>query len=529
MTTKDNNNKKWIVGGSIGLLLLFGAAMGTGAIISTFTKPADDYIRIYAGNEIFMEEEINLGNDDTSNEQKAKMLETQFYSAALFGTIDKDDVETSVASKFILQDGNDWNIPYVSTNGTTNSDLRTNFLKIKFLNDTQESSVLVYLNELYSSAEGESKIKILQAMIQLETDAEAAGIIVPEVTGLDLVSNSAFDSSKAMIFDALNNDDSYLKEALKDIMTYTYLWQEPSQSAYDYIFTRELVYSSPSLVSSMVIDGEAIDNSTDVAVTDPYDAFTNADRSSKATAADWNDTYDTFNTNDILVDNSTADDYITTTAGEGLKGFQGVQFGTSAGTNIKSDYLNWSNTWLYNEAETGGTFTYNGDYTNEDIVQNANYYIASSNGADGEGAVIFDTDIDETDPIPGAEEGNRTIYAYSQLYPFTFREQKTLVDGIYTLGSEEFSLFANGDSTGYTQVEDSTTADNYIFDVWFGEGADSLNGEIYVAEALMNHDSSLTTKALNYWNDQGFYVELSGSYETDLLQYLPDSIIMEEE
>lgn len=528
------SNKKWMVAGSITLLILFGASMGIGAWIGTENKPADNYIDIYLDGEK-IDAPIDLGTDSTSDETKASMLEAQFYSAALVGSLNNSESVDNVRDDLSIYNSGsetDWALPYIVTSGSTDIDsLQQTFVNVKFLTDTESSSVYTYLVDLASTAD--DKVAVYKAIKTLMKEAETNKTPYPEVTGLDVVGED-YSETWTAIQSFLKEDSSYIGSVQKDILVYTYLWQTPSQSAYDTIFTRELVYSQPSIVYSMTIDGEKVDSAVEAggAAGTDYTALSTA-TDVAIDAVTWNGYMDDFkNEEGVLTDESITEN--TLPLDGSFQGYDGIKFGTSAGSNVSSDWTDWENTYISQDDVTeGSALTKNGAYSNEDILNNANLYLADNkNGSDGEGAVIFNTTTDSTDPEFGHREGERNVYAYSQLYPFVFRnvENADATDESSILGSETFSLFADGDATaGYTPAEDIDEDTKYIFDIWFNDKDKALVGEIYIAEQLVSYTTSLTSKALRYWNNQGYYIDLSGEYEDSLASYLPEEILYDEE
>ncbi len=519
------NNKKWIIGGSITLLVLFGASLGIGAWTGIANKEDENYIKVYL-NDTEYKAAIDLGTDSTSDETKASMLESQFYNAALKGHYNnsEDQDEATPTDSSIYGANESWALPYISTS-IDFTKMQDDFVAVKFLTETENTSVYSFLTDLATTTE--NQLDAYKAINTLISEASGAGMSYPEVTGLDVLNNDKFSKTKTAIYNLIKEDTSYISGVQKDILVYTYLWQKPSQSAYDTIFTRELVYSQPSITYSMTLDGETVDSLGSSAAYD--DLSTRDEGHIDIDAATWNGYLDSFKMDEVLVDDSIVDNSLP--GDDKFGGYDGITFGTSAGSNISSNWTNWSNTYVAeDDAEVGTSSTIAGDYTNTDVLTNANLYLSDTqNGSDGEGAVIFNTSSDSTDPEFGHREGERNVYAYSQLYPFMFREVTSSEgSGEEKLGSEKFSLFANGDSTsGYTPVDDITTADNYIFGTWFGD--ESVLGEIYIAEQLVGYTSSLTSKALRYWNNQGYYIELSGDYEQDLASYLPEEILYDDE
>ncbi len=520
------NNKKWLIGGSITMLVLFGASLGIGAWVGITNKEDENYIKVYL-NDTEYKEAIDLGTDSTSDETKASMLEAQFYNAALKGHYNNSqdlDEDVPTGSSIYGKETNDWALPYISTTvdfGTMQDD----FVAVKFLAETEDSSVYAFLTDLATTTE--NQLEAYAAIQTLISEAAVAKVSYPEVTGLDVLNDAAYEGTKTAIYNLIKDDTSYISGVQKDILVYTYLWQEPSQSAYDTIFTRELVYSQPSITYSMTLDGETVDG---LDASPAYDDLSGRDESNIAIdAATWNGYLDSFKTDEVLVDDSIVDNSLP--GDDKFGGYDGITFGTSAGSNVSSNWTDWSNTYVADdEAEESESLTNVGDYTNNDVLTTANLYLSDTqNGSDGEGAVIFNTSSDSTDPEFGHREGERNAYAYSQLYPFMFREVVNPEgSGEEKLGSETFKLFANGTAeAGYTPAEDMSTAENYIFDIWFGD--ESVLGEIYIAEQLVGYTSSLTSKALRYWNNQGYYIELSGEYEQDLASFLPEEILYDDE
>lgn len=496
------SNKKWIVAGSITLLIVFGVSMGTGAIIGATTKDDPSYIKMSVGNTEVKLDELELGTKDSSDAEKASILEEYFYEKSI---------------EELAKENNDWNRPHSLLN-INEDELKNSFVKVKFINDTQTSSVFEYLNSMVETSNKPGDI--------IKLIAELKGVVGTtgtynylEITGLQLLQDSTYSDLVESIYKTLSEDVSYLKEVYKEMYSYFYLWQSPVQSkTYDTILTRELVYSSPSLVSEMDMDASELWG-LGLNPTDPnykyYDNLTSVDSSNlQVESSAWNEMFDAFTTSNVITDQTTQDDQLVldSTAGlvEGFKGFKGIQFGTSAGSLVGDDWTDWDNTWNTEDAGQTSVAT----YSNEDVLTNANYYVSTEKYAPGEGAIIK-SDSDSSGGEESPDEGTAYTYAYSQLYPFKF------VDN----GKNTYSLFANGDSSAYKVADDSATADNYIFDLWFGDY--SLAGEIYTVESILKHKDSLINASMNYWKDHGFYIELSGSYEEDLASFLPTEILLD--
>ncbi len=488
------SNKKWIVAGSITLLIVFGVSMGTGAIIGATTKDDPSYIKMSIGDNTIKLDDWELGTKDSSDAEKASILEEYFYQKSI---------------EELAKENDDWNRPHSLLN-INEEELLNSFVKVKFINDTQTSSVFEYLNSMVSTSNKPGDL--------IKLIAELKGVVGTtgtynylEITGLQLLQDSAYSDLVEHIYLTLSDDVSYLKEVYKEMYSYFYLWQSPVQSkTYDTILTRELVYSSPSLVSEMDMDASELWglNLSDDANYKTLSSVESTDP--KVTSSDWNTMFDTFASTNVITDQTTQDDQLVLGSVEGFKGFKGIQFGTSAGSLVGDDWTKWDNTW---DTSVDGE-TKVASYSNEEVLTNANYYVSSVKYAPGEGAIIK-SDSDSSGGEESPDEGTAYTYAYSQLYPFKFTNN----------GKNTYSLFANGDSSAYKATDDSATADNYIFDLWFGDY--SLAGEIYTVESILKHKDSLVNASMNYWKDNGFYIELSGSYEEDLASFLPTEILLD--
>ncbi|BDU67812.1 MAG: hypothetical protein TYPL_4650 [Candidatus Tyloplasma litorale] len=545
MKTKKMNNKKnkfWLKSWIFFVILVLIVSMGIGAIIGIINPPTYDYIQIYLNGQIYNASEIDLGSDeDLSDEERALLLENAFYSLALFGSTDINSInDSSDEYNYIFKTNQEWNVPYIlSSEETNNQELTKDFFVMKFINDTQTSSVAQYLLNLATTSN--DPFKVIYALTKLQEDAESADENWITITGLELATKSEYEISRTIIFDTLKQDSTYQNEVLSDMMIYSYLWQSASQKAYDYNLTKELAYERPSIVASMTLDSEILQNNylSQQQTLESLDSKTN-----NVQASEWNQMMEDLMGSQIktsaLIDDTIYDNtFDQSDVSSTFRGFQGIVFGTSAGEGISSDWTDATNTWKFldseEEIDLGEAITENSVYTHESIMSNANVYIAdTSNGADGKGGLIYNTSSDITDPNPAADPGQKTVYAYNQLYPYMFMEtSESSNTNLWNLNDEYYSLFAHKDKDNnqYTPVlsdEEMNDSDlTYIFDEWFPN--QPIFGEIYVSEALIAQDTDLEAKTLNYWKEKGFYIELSGTWEDELLQFLPSWIINDNE
>ena len=560
------NNKRWIFVSLISLIIVFGVSIGVGAIIGKTTKDDPDYIKFGINGKVYeVEDGINI--EGGTLESEANQILNAFYSVALFGTTNLKDknylVDDPNSVDFILSgNGEDeWNSPfgvyysdYSVDNGFIVTDdsifnLLESFTKMKYFTDTEDTSVLSYLLDMSSTS------PILNILINwiIELGGEDANgnykFYNPyDVNGIELYNSRPNEDITGVditttIIETLSYQDSYQQDVFEDMMIYSYLWQDSASSAYDYNLTKEIAESRPSITSSFSINGDKASES------DVFDELKDEDDNSKTiTSNDWNYIINEFNKIDgALTDSSVIDNQIQiedpTNSSEdednyGFMGFDGITFGTSAGESINSNWTDASLVWDWeepytseeiSEALTGHSNSY--DYRN--VVYDSHYYI--SDDTNGEGALISSEDNENSGYYPG-NSGTYTVYAYTQLQTYLFKQPKDFQDSIPTdYDPATFSLFANYDDSvdfierTYSEgnvsdfIKDKGEGTEYIINQWFPN--DTLDGEVFLTEALINQNSNLKIKAANYWNDKGFWIDLSGSYEDDYINYIPDSLL----
>ena len=537
-------NRKFILSSCIALLVLFGSTLGIGFAIGAANKSDDDLIRYYIGGK----EYTPTSTTDNSNEIGANEILKKYYSAALFGNSDfslegNKEVGTTHDYIFKLKNKGNWNVAPIVSKGTKDDEikavdlakLKENFIKMKFFNDTISTSVFEFL--MTTSEENENNTNLFNLALTLEKNQMTNLRYLPlySATNIDigtsaipeLIDGPEFINDK--VIPELEKDADYNNSVLKEMYIYSYLWQNSSSKSYDYNLTKELVRSKPSIVSSMEIDTEKAKGNL---------AFESLKNHSSPTykKVDWNKNFDDLETS--LIDVSIKDEQIKVGAVEGLKGFGGIKMGSSV-SDVGADWTNISNTWDTKEANSEGkSITKNALYNNKNILfgTDQNIYLADPNnksGANGRGALIVDVSSDVGDNTGWDKlTGNANIYSYSQLWPYAFAEQ---IDKSGSMSYTTYSLFANIDSTNDTLTKgklDDTTSE-YIFDRWF-DNTNSTNkeqaalGEIAITQAIISNNSSIEAKALTFWKDKGFYIELSGKFATNYASLIPDAILKED-
>ncbi len=544
MAKKNKENKKRILLPSILLLIALGSFMGIGAWIGSATKDDPDYIYLNINGKRYGGD-IFIGNDSVSDEAKSLMIENQFLSLSLFGesnfnVVLENGVSSSDEFDFLLEnnpENNDWNSPFLIYDSTDDASvtklIANGFAGAKFFTDTKNQSVYNYL---YTTSEtSDNSIELIKLANEIETKSNTAGINYEEVDGLELINNTIFSDSNLYerIIIELSKDTSYQNKVLNDIYVYTYLWQDTIQKDYDFNLTRELVSSQASFVSAINFDlDKALLDTGSTTTINEIKAITDH-KNGKINPTTWNNWMSTFLSSDSLVDDTTYDDFITTTSGTGYRGLKGIVFDKGAGGNIESDWTDTNLTWKYEKYDSLGdpidgslTTQSENNYSNTDILSNGNLYLSDEvNGASGEGALISDGDEHNETGDWETNIGTASVYVYSQLTPYIFKTVNLVNEGVsIEFNNPTFSLFAKGDNTTGWQSGSMEDHDEYIFERWFGNSL-WKEGEIYVVEALINHNTNLKDKAIKKWNEEGFNIELSGKYEKSFGNYISENLI----
>lgn len=566
---KKSKFLKWT---SIIMIIIFGISMGIGAIIGVTTKKPFDYVIFYVNGKKYDEapetlistyegETTDGGTTDggttdggettiSETEQEANKIIALYLSTALFGDASAEDVNDEY--NYVFSEGNDWNTPYLLLKDEDANEekdispimLKDTFVAVKFFSSTLNSSVYSYLLEL--STNSLEMQKIINRIENAYPDSYESLTFIDfkngngfTATGEDADAESLFNDT----IDVLESHPDYKKDILMEMYVYAYLWQDSSMHLYDYNFTRELVYAKPSMVASAEFDVEKTESNPGSSWNTTYDELKTHSIGDQVDATTWNGYYDQMYTEGVLTNNSTSDNQLDSTT---FKGFDGIKFGTSAGEKVRNDWLDIEDTWqtenpLNEDTINAEAITQTNIYSHTNVLTNGNYYISNETqgGAEGEGAIISNLE-DSADPSDFTDDyGIANIYVYTQLYPYTFAEYVgTDLNTEYR--ANEYSLFANRgeidpatESYKYSKatlddkvngnVADGYDDVSYIFDEWFGDYANV--GEIYVAHELIQFNSKLEQKAMEYWNDKGFYIELSGEYSDKYEQYIPDALL----
>lgn len=534
-------SKKFIIGSSIALLVIFGATLGItyGVTMSSLNDPNEIYMNV-GGERVNIWDLQGMEKDDwnksittfdettdegteSSSSTKAEVLETEFYSLALFGTTDYSNFNNiGYYGGLLIDQDDDINSPYrikellpdnfdslseeekEKAEQSVAKNYKSAFIEIKLFKETFDKSVFSYLRDIDSD-----NPEITKILVEMEEtpESEFNGVNYLDAKYNDVKTNEDIYSQ---IVDVLTTDVPYQKETFKEMYIYSYLWQDSNSRMYDYNFTEALVDARPSIVSSMTFDFQiANDAGLPSKYEDGSDIVMNA--------SDWNTLLNELDTANALSADTEIDNGIDPE--RTFNGFSGIQFGTTDNSAIETDFYDSSRTWNLGTDVANSSKTTTGEFSNEDILTTANLYLATQNYAEGKGALINDGGIEST---YGVLTGDVSMVAYNQLYPYEFATYVSEGSDEY-LTNPKFSLFANVDGTTFTEATIDEN-DEYIFDRWFGEDFSNI-GEIYISEEIIGHDSTLNTKALNYWNDKGYYIELSGSASDDYLSLLPSELL----
>lgn len=507
-------NKKFVTGASITLIVILGASIGMGALIGSKTKKDLDYFSFHLKDK---EYKYSLEDTYTDNESAAKQVENKFLIASLVGDVAGETFFKDSTS--ILDENEDWNIPYIISEDVTKDNVLQLFVGTKLFKETLTSSVFEYVVKQYSETKDVSLLKVI-AEFKGQTDMLSMNF-------LQLLNKG--DDGKKIITDLIkclggykdkddkwvSGEDNYINDVLKDIFTYAYLWQDSNSSAYDYYFTKEIAYSKPSMVSSVEFDATQARFSD---VKDDYNMLADLTTGDPGTlgisSTDWNSLWTKEGWKTILVDPSTIDTKI---GDDGFVSFDGVKFGESAGSTVSNDWTDIDQTWNYEDEEMGESVTSNGSFTHDDILKKGNLYTANPNKAPGAGAIISEDSSSHGKRI----NGNAQVFAYSQMYPYVFSEK---IDED-NFGPTSYSLFATKGDDGYTKASSEDEDITYIFNEWFGDGIASKVGEIYLSEELSTFNSSLSTRAIQFWHNKGYYIELSGKYSDDFSSFISEDLL----
>ncbi len=503
-------NKKFVIGTSITLVIVLGASIGIGTLIGFGTKSDLDYIAFNLNDKQY---KFSIEDKYKDNEKTALKLENYFLETSLIG--DQRDEPIIKDSQSILDANDSWNIPYmISHEEVAKEDVFSYFIRTKLLKETLSSSVFEYLISEYSTSQdiellpvifefkGHEDLLSMNFLELFNSGDYGQNIITDSIDVLGGVKKTEKEKGKA-------GEESYKNDVLRNMMIYSYLWQDSNSSAYDYYLTKEIAYDKPSMVASVEFDA------TKARIGDSKTWYNDLANNNVTlnTSEGWNDFWDE-DKKEFLIDPNSLDTKVGT---DGFSSFKGIEFGTSAGSTVANDWTDISQTWNYEDEEIGEAKTLEGLFTHDDVLKKGNVYLANPGKAPGKGAIISEDSSSHGKWI----NGNAQVFSYSQLYPYVFAE-KTSED---TFGPVSYSLFANKDASSYTKASIDDEGATYIFNEWFGEGDASKIGEIYLSEELIGFNSSLSERAAQYWHDKGYYIELSGKYSDDFSSFIPDSLL----
>lgn len=504
-----NKNTKFIIGASIALVVIFGTVLGATYGITKALAPDEDKVVFHIANKEYNLEDVQQEttkalrestDNELSAEEQSNILLSQFYSLALFGTSDYSSLQGNKIENYIFKGGNDWNVPKLYESIGDEVKFKEDFVRMKLLKETTNTSISDYITPL-----AQNNLELKNILKEMATN----GLL--GLNYFELLDAAGEDNFNRLI-SALSDDPSYQKDVLEEIMIYSYLWQDSRKSMYDYNITESLVNSKASMVNQINFDYDASSSN----VSDLLDK-NNDDKA--VTKAD----FDTVISN-IGEENMTDNVYQNTLGDEYMSGFTGIQFDTTAdnGDVLKDDFTDITNTWNIEDGnEIGGeATTIAGSNSSEDVLKSGNYYIAKKGeNSNGSGAILAN------EKANGLIQGDAKIISYSQLAPYIFGQKRETFDGDTYISNIKYSMFANKDGDNFTYA-DSNSYDEYIFDRWFPNNAEM--GEIYVAESLAQHDSSLKSSAFEYWYDKGYYIELSGASSDKYLSFIPTDLLIKE-
>lgn len=436
-----------------------------------------------------------------TKEMQAQWAEVAFMTAALTGSYQFDNMDLSVPKEgYILN-------PVVGTDDWLAPDLVNfqqiyNYMVIIKLftetsgNTTQFTPLWLYVTNL--------------AVTDIEAAQAGQFIVMNHINTIfelyDYRSNGPTEQQQVDDFlTILSNSLTYRLDITTFIYIYSYLWQSSNQKHFDYIITQVLYNQLPTLVFKQNIKytihpGLNLDNFGDKSTDDP--------------AVLWNE----LEANPAISTNDIAKLWNDSASPVGYTGLW---------TRNNSSQLAFGNEfWNANNSFDYRPLTVDETPISEPINSFANAHTNPKQAfvyADSDGKVLQTESTSTTNP-DGTTSSTSTsvIYAYTTIAPFVFASDYNS-NGIVI--NYEASMYAidNGDETVSPANKSDTGAIN-IFEYLTGatEGDREYKiSQLYVFYTLYKNDSNITNNAFRYWNDQGFYITLTGSYESDYSALIP--------
>lgn len=473
--------------------LLLGVGLGVGLGIKTINE-SGIYFNIGSTKQKININDIrneSFGDIEGYNSQlstDSKWMTVAFMNSVMTGNIDGEKDENGnwgEGSAFNPGEKDDWIVPDIEKFNV----LYDLMIEVKLFTETTgqsggSRSFREYLVELRSG--DASLLEVTQPFIDnnIKTFWEAK--------------ESKYAEEYAALVEVLGEKIDFKLEITDFLYNYSWLWQESGSQSFDYHLTNYLYSNKPILLWEMDI----IDSSP----TGISNSFRNEVDSWGGTVD--NDTWNEYiETNDSSNDHrlTKGDKYASFTEG-GALGFSGIQYKNNAediNSIVDDEFWDYSNIF-------GHLINENGEA--EDAIVGGEHF---DNIEDGEISLYHNKKGENI--IEDGSEGK--LIGYSMLYPFAFA---TEYNG-ETAANWEYSIngYKTLDNDGKTIIKQEGEVGEEINYFEVISGANNGTGDYNRAQLMILYSlfkeskDEIINSTYRYWNNQGFSIELKGTYEND--------------
>ncbi len=502
-------------------------------------------------------------------ESQAEWAQIAFMTAALSGTYGYEgdnyagNTDIIYDDSILFSDDQDWNqtdiVKFVSLDPESINE-ETTPEQQKFAKLYNYSAGIKFYTETIGNIAGPTDIYIYIKTLTDSEDSSQMDQVQKDMTTYqenhDYVPIKGFNDLKKIANDPINgvenrelikkdfsiiiNTKDYRMEITSFLYTYAYLWQDSNSTVYDYKLTEELVALRPSFVwqqdvesgstetainpnkFNTAVDGQLGDNPETIPTTNnakwnnwennPDNGY---DGEEPGLKGDWVITYN---------------DYTKLPGEDALVGYRGIQTQNNSALSVDNQFWNYKN-----------EFTYENDIT---TINTDSQLLAASKTGD---AMLYEqfNESDGSYLISGGEDSGSYTLAHSIITPYVFSTNYNEETGL--ANKWEYSLYGDiiNDSNVVTQINDeekesieTSIFSNYTPLIIGSTLAEELSNEkkytltaLYIIYSIYNAESSaestsnpLLNNAYKYWNDQGFYIELTGKYYEDYSNLIPKLI-----
>lgn len=418
------------------------------------------------------------GPSDSITSLEAKWLTIGFMSASLTGDIDG---QKNTSGEY--EDDSIFSDTYTTTT-MTDDEYINNFDSLF----TDLIEIKLFLETTGSPSGGIKFRDYMLTLLETTKNDELKTATIPFIEGsfktfFEAKSNDV-DEWNALIT-ALKNDINYHLDIVDFIYSYSWLWRPYWSSSFDYNLTEILVTSKPALIWEMNL----------------LDLY-NLDNGDRNTINLWktNEFINISEWNSLIGDNAnnwvTGDKYSLLTDG-GAKGFSGIKFNSEAIANTEDNLWKYSNLFDHEDVESNDDDYAIPNAQFENIINGRITPYVNKSG-----------DIILEEPETGL---SGSVVGVSLLYPYVFAENFNGNDA----DNWKYRISAYKDSNDFYRIDD---AHGGTRTTWFNEiqnmvGVD-LNLQLLLLYSIYNSQKDkIQNSTYNYWNNKGFYIELTGKYK----------------